>query len=76
MDVCHEALDLTAKVVAVHLDIEAAYKLLTTLLGGVCCLSKEDKTCACAPGGLFGVPEALSVRTDVARAQRIGEDGG
>lgn len=65
IDVCHEALDLTAKVVAVHLDVQAAYKLLPTLLGGVRCLSEEDETCACAPGGLLSGSEAPSVRTGV-----------
>lgn len=53
LHVGHEALDLSAEVVPVHPDVQAAYQLLATLLGRVGLLGQQDQACAGTPGGLL-----------------------
>jgi len=61
VEICLEALLLTAEVVPVDSHVEAADKFLSAFLGSIGALGKQDQASACAPGWPPLHPVVLSV---------------
>ncbi len=55
----HKAFDLSTKVVTVDTNIESTNQILSTLLGPICRLGKQNQAGTSAPGWLPVQPEPL-----------------